>query len=87
MCGPASDSEMLILAMLGIGFSIQAVAGLSFLGLALPPRTPTWGGAISDGIPYLLTNPLYSYHARIGNIGCGVRVQSLRRWTARPLDP
>jgi len=57
---PSLRAEMLVLGTLGVGFSILEVAGLSFLGLSLPPPTPTWGGAISDGIPYLQTNPLYS---------------------------
>jgi peptide/nickel transport system permease protein len=57
---PSLRAEMLVLGTLGVGFSIHAMAGLSFLGLSLPPPTATWGGAIRDGIPYLQTQPLYS---------------------------
>ena len=31
-------------------------AGLSFLGLGVPPPTPTWGGLLSDGKVHLYTS-------------------------------
>jgi ABC-type dipeptide/oligopeptide/nickel transport system permease subunit len=57
---PSLRAEILVLGSLGVGFNILAIAGLSFLGLSLPPPTATWGGAISDGIPYLQVHPLFS---------------------------
>lgn len=57
---PSIRAEMLVLGTLGVGFSIEAMAGLSFLGLSIPPPAATWGGAIKEGIPYLQTEPFYS---------------------------
>ena len=44
-----------------VAFSLAAVvvgeAGLSFLGLGLPPETPSWGRLLSAGRQYLLEAP------------------------------
>lgn len=34
-------------------------ASLSFLGLGVPPPTPTWGGMLQDARSYLFQNPWY----------------------------
>jgi len=31
------------------------------LGVGVTPPTPTWGGMVFEGIPYLLTDPLLSF--------------------------
>lgn len=36
---------------------IVAEGSLSFLGLGVPPPTPSWGGMISAGVPELRTSP------------------------------
>jgi peptide/nickel transport system permease protein len=35
----------------------MAEAGLSFLGLGVPPPAPTWGGMLRDGTQNLLDAP------------------------------
>jgi ABC-type dipeptide/oligopeptide/nickel transport system permease subunit len=42
----------LIIVFIGLGVpgAIFSEAGLSFLGLGVPPPTPTWGGMVSDGV-------------------------------------
>lgn len=37
---------------------IVAEGSLSFLGLGIPPPTPSWGGMINDAKDYISTNPL-----------------------------
>lgn len=38
-------------ALIGIEvFTLEA--GLSYLGLSIPPPFPTWGGMITQGLPY-----------------------------------
>jgi peptide/nickel transport system permease protein len=39
-----------------VGYSILTVAGLSFLGLGLPPPTPNWGEMLSDSMTYIFQN-------------------------------
>ncbi|MFB5266900.1 ABC transporter permease [Paenibacillus enshidis] len=50
---PGSLSPLLVMATLGIGSSILAGAGLSFLGLGLLKETPDWGALLSQGRGYL----------------------------------
>ena len=37
------------------GLIVLAVAGLSFLGIGLPPTTVTWGQSVAAGREYLAT--------------------------------
>ncbi len=41
---------IIVLAGLGVPSAIFAEAGLSFLGLGVPPPTPTWGGMLAQGV-------------------------------------
>jgi peptide/nickel transport system permease protein len=54
---PNSLSPLIVNATLGIGGAILQAAALGFLGLGAPPPAPEWGQMISDGIPFLRTNP------------------------------
>ncbi|MBA3528167.1 MAG: ABC transporter permease [Propionibacteriaceae bacterium] len=44
-------------ASVAFGIAILAEAALSYLGLATPPPTPTWGRMLRDAQAYLFTNP------------------------------
>ncbi len=39
-----------------VGDAVLAIAGLSFLGMGLPPPAPNWGAMLSDAMPYLSQN-------------------------------
>jgi peptide/nickel transport system permease protein len=52
---PNCLAPVIVSATLGIGGTILVDASLSFLGLGVPPPTPTWGADVSDGQDYLLT--------------------------------
>jgi peptide/nickel transport system permease protein len=45
-------------ASVAFGIAILAEAALSYLGLATPPPTPTWGRMLRDAQTYLFTDPL-----------------------------
>jgi peptide/nickel transport system permease protein len=48
---------VIVLAALSVAFAILAEASLSFLGLGVPPPTPTWGSDLKAGIRYLELAP------------------------------
>lgn len=50
---PNSLSPLLVMATLGIGTSILAGSGLSFLGLGLVKEVPDWGALLAQGRGYL----------------------------------
>lgn len=48
---------IIIAGFLRLGTFILSEASLSFLGLGVPPPTPTWGGMINFGRDYIQTAP------------------------------
>lgn len=57
---PNIAGELVVLASLWIAAAIRLEASLSFIGLGVPPPTPTWGQMIREGTVYLATHPLLS---------------------------
>lgn len=57
---PNAFPPLIIMMTMGIGGAIMAEAGLSFLGLGVPPPTAAWGAMVNKGYPYLLNNPILS---------------------------
>lgn len=50
---PNLANTIIVLASLQIAASILLESTLSFLGVGVPPPTPTWGTMVSDGRPYV----------------------------------
>lgn len=57
---PNIAGELVVLASLWTASAIRLEASLSFIGLGVPPPTPTWGQMIRDGTVYLADMPLLS---------------------------
>ncbi|MED5578983.1 MAG: ABC transporter permease [Nitrospinota bacterium] len=53
---PNVVSSCIVIATLYLGRMIIIEASLSFLGLGVPPPTPTWGGILADGRGYIDTS-------------------------------
>lgn len=47
---------VMVATTLQVANAILTVAGLSFLGLGLPPPTPNWGEMLSDSMTYMFQN-------------------------------
>ena len=58
---PNAFPPLLVVITIGLGSTILAEAGLSFLGLGIAPPGPAWGSMINDGYKYLLSNPVLSF--------------------------
>jgi peptide/nickel transport system permease protein len=53
-------SPLIVVSSLGIATAILIEATLSFLGVGVPPPTPTWGSMINGGKQYLELAPWIS---------------------------
>jgi peptide/nickel transport system permease protein len=55
---PNVIAPVIVLFTSSVGTAILAESSLSFLGLGVPPPTPTWGGMLSgNGRTYMLQGP------------------------------
>lgn len=54
---PNSIQQTIIGACMGIGGTISAISGLSFLGLGVQPPLPEWGAMLNDGREVLRYHP------------------------------
>jgi ABC-type dipeptide/oligopeptide/nickel transport system permease subunit len=54
---PNALYALIVVATLYIATAIRTEASLSFLGLGVPPPTPTWGNILSDGRQYIKCCP------------------------------
>lgn len=50
---PNAVSTLMVIATLYIANAIRTEAGLSFLGLGVPPPMPSWGNILSEGRQYM----------------------------------
>lgn len=50
---PNAASSVIVVATLQVARMILFEASLSFLGVGVPPPTPTWGGMVTDGRDYI----------------------------------
>ncbi len=54
---PNIIQPILVQASIGMAAAILAEASLSFLGLGIPPPTPSWGAMLNDGRSHLFDAP------------------------------
>jgi ABC-type dipeptide/oligopeptide/nickel transport system permease subunit len=50
---PNCTAPVIVSLSLGVGFAVLAESGLSFLGLGVPPPTPSWGSLLQYAYQYL----------------------------------
>ena len=58
---PNLANLLIVQASLTAGTAILTESSLSFLGLGLPPPSPSWGGMLREGYLYLEISPLQSF--------------------------
>src|SRR5207244_12181514 len=52
---PNVSASLIVVATFGVAGAILTEAGLSFLGLGVPLRIPSWGGMLAEGRPFVGT--------------------------------
>ena len=57
---PNVISPLSVQMTFGLAGAVISEAGLSFLGLGVPPSTPSWGALLSSGRRYLISAPYLS---------------------------
>ncbi|AEV89009.1 peptide ABC transporter permease [Actinoplanes sp. SE50] len=56
---PNLAAPILVYTTLIIPTNILTEAALSFLGVGIPPPNPSWGGMLSDALPFYADDPLF----------------------------
>lgn len=52
---------LIVLVTLQLGMAILTEAGLSFIGIGIPPPGAAWGSMVNEGYSFLLRNPILSF--------------------------
>ncbi|MFC1492101.1 ABC transporter permease [Nitrospinota bacterium] len=80
-------SPAIVIATLYLGRMIIIEAALSFLGVGVPPPTPTWGGMLANGREYLDTAWWIAFFPGIVLMLTVLGVNLLGDWIRDALDP
>ena len=57
---PNSLAPVIVQGTLGMAYAVLTEAALSFIGVGVPPPTPTWGNMLQFAFPFLDRTPLLS---------------------------
>jgi peptide/nickel transport system permease protein len=80
-------SAAIVIATLYLGRMIIIESALSFLGLGIPPPTPTWGGMMADGRNFLDTAWWITLFPGLVLMSVVLSVNLLGDWLRDILDP
>lgn len=84
---PNVANTLIVLATLQLGATIIAAASLDFLGLGVPPTTPTWGAMLSDGRANIRTAWWLATFPGIAIMLTVLSINLLGDWLRVRLDP
>jgi peptide/nickel transport system permease protein len=56
---PNLTATIIVFATISVPGKIGAEAALSFLGVGVPPPTPSWGRSIGEAVSWVQTDPMY----------------------------
>jgi len=77
----------IVIATLYVGRLILIESALSFLGIGVPPSTPTWGGILGDGRSYIDTAWWIAFYPGLAIMITVLGVNLLGDWVRDYLDP
>lgn len=84
---PNTVNSVVVLATLQIGWAIVIEATLGFLGVGIPPPTPTWGNIVADGRTYIASAWWISVFPGIAITVVVLAFNMLGDWLRDALDP
>jgi len=84
---PNVMASTIVVATLNLGRMIIIESSLSFLGLGVPPPTPTWGGMLADGRAFLDTAWWIAFFPRVVLMLTVLGTNLLGDWLRDILDP
>jgi peptide/nickel transport system permease protein len=84
---PNLSGPLLVQATAGVAGVLLSEAGLSFLGLGLPPPSPSWGSMLRSGTQHLLDAPHLVFYPGVAIVLMVVSFSSLGDTLREWLDP
>jgi peptide/nickel transport system permease protein len=84
---PNTVNSVVVLATLQIGWAIVIEATLGFLGVGIPPPTPTWGNIVADGRTYIASAWWISVFPGVAITAVVLAFNMLGDWLRDALDP
>jgi ABC-type dipeptide/oligopeptide/nickel transport system permease subunit len=78
---------LITLATFEMSAMIFYEAGLGFLGLSVPPTTPSWGNMLAEGRQYLTVYPWMSIYPGLAIVVTGFSMNLFGDWLRDVLDP
>jgi peptide/nickel transport system permease protein len=84
---PGVVNTLIVVATLQAGWVILLEGSLSFLGVGVPPPTPTWGSMISEGRNFIATSWWVSMFPGIVMLLTVLSLNLLGDWLRDVLDP
>jgi len=84
---PNVSASIIVIASLMVANMIIFEASLSFLGLGVPPPTPTWGRMVFDGVEYVDTAWWLSLFPGMAIVLTVLAINLVGDWLRDALDP
>jgi peptide/nickel transport system permease protein len=80
-------APIIVVATVAIPENIGLEAALSFLGVGIPPPTPSWGRSISDAVSWVSTDPMFLIFPGAALFLATLAFNLLGDWLRDVLDP
>ena len=84
---PGVVNTVVVVATLDVGGLILTESSLSFLGVGIPPPTPSWGSMVSDGRNYLASSWWITFFPGMAIFVTVIGFNFLGDWLRDTLDP